>query len=361
MFVTTWLLLVATSLGMLFFPFFTAWRSAGGDDLPSLILAVFAWVFAIAPVFAPEDPFAGTMLKILFLGMASPGVCALMVGASTLLIAKRGAPGASGGSPSGMAGAPRTRYGSSHSKAALAAVAGVMLVAFIVHATGYLRPVVATSQTKPTPPAGERAKSPLNPNLDKTSHPATVAALKDAALQAWFGKHAEHEAASRRMLAEFAATKNANVAGSVAKLTCLRPIQDLEIQKAALALARKGLSDPRLARQQLTLGMAEYRSGHFPEAVAALDAVTRPGRRKMQRPKLSKETANFYRAMSLFQLGRQDEARTLFTDTGAKMRPLPADEMNPLAEEGTDFEDLIVWLAYKEARALIAGPVAESK
>ena len=42
------------------------------------------------------------------------------------------------------------------------------------------------------------------------------------------------------------------------------------------------------------------------------------------------------------------------------MKPLPADEQNPLAGNA-DHDDLILWLAYKEAKALIkfdAAPAA---
>jgi hypothetical protein len=34
------------------------------------------------------------------------------------------------------------------------------------------------------------------------------------------------------------------------------------------------------------------------------------------------------------------------------MKPLPGDENNPLAGNGTP-DDLILWLAYKEAKAII--------
>jgi len=34
------------------------------------------------------------------------------------------------------------------------------------------------------------------------------------------------------------------------------------------------------------------------------------------------------------------------------MKPLPADEQNPLAG-GADHDDLILWLAYNEAKAMI--------
>ena len=63
-------------------------------------------------------------------------------------------------------------------------------------------------------------------------------------------------------------------------------------------------------------------------------------------------TSAFYRAMSLYRRGRIDEARKLATEAAAKMKPLPADEQNPLAG-GADHDDLILWLAYKEAKALI--------
>ena len=44
------------------------------------------------------------------------------------------------------------------------------------------------------------------------------------------------------------------------------------------------------------------------------------------------------------------------------MKPLPADEQNPLADIGSA-DDLFLWLAYKEAKAMIhfeAAPTAEA-
>jgi hypothetical protein len=63
-------------------------------------------------------------------------------------------------------------------------------------------------------------------------------------------------------------------------------------------------------------------------------------------------TSAFYRAMSLFRQGKNDEARKLATEAAATMKPLPADEQNPLAGN-SNVDDLILWLAYKEAKALI--------
>ncbi len=60
----------------------------------------------------------------------------------------------------------------------------------------------------------------------------------------------------------------------------------------------------------------------------------------------------FFRAMSLFRQGKKDEARKLATKAVAKMKLLPAAEHNPRAE-CVDHDDLIMWLAYKETKAMI--------
>ena len=56
--------------------------------------------------------------------------------------------------------------------------------------------------------------------------------------------------------------------------------------------------------------------------------------------------------MGLFRQGKTDLARKLFTEAAAKMKPLPVDEQKPLAS-GADQDDLIMWLAYKEAKAML--------
>ncbi len=56
--------------------------------------------------------------------------------------------------------------------------------------------------------------------------------------------------------------------------------------------------------------------------------------------------------MSLFRQGKNDEARKLATKAVAKMKLLPAAEHNPLAE-CVNHDDLIMWLAYKETKAMI--------
>jgi hypothetical protein len=60
----------------------------------------------------------------------------------------------------------------------------------------------------------------------------------------------------------------------------------------------------------------------------------------------------FYRAMSLFRQGKHDEARKLALAAASKMKPPPKDEQNPLANNA-DHDDLILWLAYKEAKDVL--------
>jgi eukaryotic-like serine/threonine-protein kinase len=99
----------------------------------------------------------------------------------------------------------------------------------------------------------------------------------------------------------------------------------------------------------LALGMAEYRCGNYTAAVEALLAAARAG------PNNSLVTgiAAFYRAMSLFRQGKPDEARKLAIEAAAKMKPIPKDEQDPLPNNAYPWDELILWLAYKEAKAMI--------
>ncbi len=173
-----------------------------------------------------------------------------------------------------------------------------------------------------------------------------------AALQAWFGQDKELADTCGRAL-EFAKdTSNPRTADRVSKSCCLRPTQDEARRKSSLALARKavelGKNDDYLSWFQMGLGIAEYRNGHFAEADAIL--LARANTEKNAPNVVC--TSAFYRAMSLFRQGQDDEARRLATEAASKMKPFPKDEKKPLADNANQ-DDLIVWLAYKEAKALI--------
>ena len=94
--------------------------------------------------------------------------------------------------------------------------------------------------------------------------------------------------------------------------------------------------------------MAAYRGGNYAAADEALLAAEKTGPKN----RCVTGTSPFYRAMSLFRQGNEEEARELAIAAAAKMKPLPKDENNPLAGDA-DHDDLILWLAYKEAKAMI--------
>jgi serine/threonine protein kinase/tetratricopeptide (TPR) repeat protein len=189
----------------------------------------------------------------------------------------------------------------------------------------------------------------------------TVLPLKVAALQAWFGQEKELAATRKRVLAYARGTEDAYTAARAAKACSILPSADKAEIDAAVALARRAVDlrkgRPYLGYSLLALGMAEYRAGNDVAADEALLAAAKAG------PDIVMGTSPFYRAMSLLRQGKDDEARRLATEAAAKMKPLPDDDRNPLAGNA-DHDDLILWLAYKEAKAMIgfdATPAAPAK
>ena len=190
--------------------------------------------------------------------------------------------------------------------------------------------------------------------------PLNVPAIRLAALQVWFGEDAAYEATSQRLLQWAATDACPRAADMVAKIRCFRPTVDGPSREAALTLARRavelGQTDALLPLYQMGLGVAEYRCAHYPAADVALNAAAQAG--PAARPayrQCIQGTTGFYRAMSLFRQGKTADARLLFAETEANMKPLPTDEKDPLAN-GANHDDLVLWLAYKETKALLNPP-----
>jgi hypothetical protein len=187
----------------------------------------------------------------------------------------------------------------------------------------------------------------------------TELSLKVAALQAWFGQEKELAATRQRVLAFAKNTNEAITAERAARVCGILPSADKAELAAALVLARSAvkLGNDGDYRNLLALGMAEYRNGDSAAAEKALRAAAEAAKNVPDAAPLVTGTSSFFRAMSLFRLGKKDEARQLAIAAAAKMKPLPADEQNPLAAKDTE-NDLILWLAYKEAKAMIEFDVA---
>ena len=182
----------------------------------------------------------------------------------------------------------------------------------------------------------------------------TKLSLKVAALQAWFGQEKELAATRQRILAFAKHTALSSAAERAAKACSILPSADKAEVEAALALGRSAVKLGNGVEwwNLLAIGMSEYRSSNDTAAAKALLAAVESVKNSpLDAPHVT-GSSSFFRAMSLFRLGKKDEARTLAIAAAAKMKPLPADERNPLAANETE-NDLIVWLAYKEAKAMI--------
>ncbi|HSY17854.1 MAG TPA: tetratricopeptide repeat protein [Candidatus Acidoferrales bacterium] len=184
----------------------------------------------------------------------------------------------------------------------------------------------------------------------------TDAWLTLAAWLAWFGKDGDYETIRQRMLQLAAGTDEASIAQSAAKAGCLRPSTNTVLLAQALELARLGVElkqgTPALPWYQMSLGLAEYRNGDYANAEQVLAVAAQTAGKYQEIP----WTAGLFRAMCLFQLGRTDEARQLFTQSETQMPAFPQDPHKPVIHGKTASHDVIVgWLAYKEAKSLLSG------
>ena len=173
--------------------------------------------------------------------------------------------------------------------------------------------------------------------------------MKVAALQAWFGQDKELAATRQRVLAFARETNSATTANRAAKVCSILPSTEKAELEAALTLGRTAVKLGQGGEWNLlALGVAEYRSGNDAAAEKALRAAADAGPTN----RYVTGTSQFFRAMSLFRQGKPDVARQLAIAAAATMKPLPADERNPLPGND-DHDDLILWLAHKEAKAMI--------
>jgi tetratricopeptide (TPR) repeat protein len=167
-----------------------------------------------------------------------------------------------------------------------------------------------------------------------------------AARQAWFGEAQELAATRRRILALAKDTSDGLAAERAAKVCFLHPPTDKAELEEGLALAQKAVAIGKSGEWGLlTLGIAEYRSGQAAAAAETLLAAIKAGPHN----RIATDTAAFYRAMSLYRSGKSDEARSVAIEAAARMKPLPT----PSLDSPYNRDDLVLWLAYKEANAMI--------
>ncbi|MES2924009.1 MAG: tetratricopeptide repeat protein [Verrucomicrobiota bacterium] len=191
----------------------------------------------------------------------------------------------------------------------------------------------------------------------------TVFSLRVSALQMWFGKDAEHRTTCQRLI-EQAEQKPADVGTERAvKALCLSASPDPALLARALSLARHAADLVANKQQrgwyQLTLGMAEYRSGNDEAAERAMLSSEESAELSSNGNSFYRAciegTARLFRAMIRFRQGKPADAQKLFTETEAQMIPLPGAAHEVLVNV-FNHDDLVFWLAYKEAKALLQPP-----
>ena len=193
-----------------------------------------------------------------------------------------------------------------------------------------------------------------------------------SALQAWLGESSELENTRLHSLQQVATTNQATAGDRAAKAYCLAPSSDAASLAAALELARRAVDlgkEERWFRWYLLgLGMAEFRAGHDAAALTALTSVSLPpsadsgqGSDPSSKSSSLEVTSWLYQVMCLFKQGRVSEARALFTEAEARMRPVPVDGQPP--QFLVDHDDLVCWLAAREARTMldINGPPEQNQ
>jgi len=168
-----------------------------------------------------------------------------------------------------------------------------------------------------------------------------------AALQSWYGFDDDYAATRRRIFESAGGTSDPTTALRAAQSGALAQSTDRAILQETLELGRKALQlNKEEGRGLLALGMTEFRNDLFAEAARDLQVVS-----NSDQSVTAAQTAAFYRAMSLFRLGRKDEAVDVAAKAGAKMKPLPV-QGNPMSGDSNP-DVIILWLAYKEAKAMI--------
>jgi eukaryotic-like serine/threonine-protein kinase len=149
------------------------------------------------------------------------------------------------------------------------------------------------------------------------------------------------------MLKLFADTQFVPALERTAKVGCLLEKTEASRAERVLQVAKRCLQlkpAKQMSYEKMTLGMSFYCLGDF---ATALETLT-PG---SVRGSVG-ATVAFFRAMSLHQIGKTEEAKTLFFEAAKEMKPLPKNPPNQW-DYKTNIDEVIVWLAHRRAKSML--------
>jgi len=167
---------------------------------------------------------------------------------------------------------------------------------------------------------------------------------------AWLGEDDKLRELRKRQLQLSTDLKDPINLERISKAVSLSPCER-ELQTASLDAARRavelGSTHQYFPFFELALALAEYRTGDFKEAESALITTTEiAGNGGSILP-----TAAFYRVMCLCHRKDYEQAQTLFDATKLTIKAVPLTRKT--VPPGTPHDDLVLWLAHDEAKALL--------
>jgi tRNA A-37 threonylcarbamoyl transferase component Bud32/aromatic ring-cleaving dioxygenase len=211
----------------------------------------------------------------------------------------------------------------------------------------------------------DRAIAQLEAAAAMKSDDLTIA-LKLAKLYLWFDRQSDYDKLRAAAMRRIAAGDDTIDAEAAVTLVCLDRINEPSDAEAVLAFAIKRLSptdpqgDPRPGRE-LSLGLAALRAGEPQDAARWLTKAVQTGEGSDDEAFVTvAQTADLYRVLIDNGKGQTDEAQHRFDTVQTKMKPLPEDADQPLAELA-DYDALLAWLASREASAALRPTAATTR
>ena len=192
-----------------------------------------------------------------------------------------------------------------------------------------------------------------------------------ACLQLWFGRTDDYNATRQRMIDYGRRNRDgfrsrSDILYRGVKISCLAPLENSDQGVEILATLRRAdeicngpsphrKAEPGIQWRKLVEGMAQYRAGDDKEAESALrEAIATHDEKQSPRDeKRYASTAGFFLAMCLCRQGDEKAAREAFSLAAEHMETC-LDDKQPLLKSSDGLgEPVDVWLAHKEARAML--------
>ncbi len=188
-----------------------------------------------------------------------------------------------------------------------------------------------------------------------------------ANLQLWFHQEEDYGATRDWMIGWMGEKpRRRHFVDRIAWISCIAPLKDEEqgrviLENLARVEAERNSPDSppesKMSTDQMAniRGLALYRTGNFLGALERFAEAERFLASERKYKALGGEGNNehgmdFYKALTLFRLGRQSEAEEVFKKAEEALMPTPSVEDPLKGLNDSDGTSLLVWLAYREAK-----------